>query len=117
MKHPYQWRAQLFWGLILIGLGVVFLFDRFDLFFVEDIWHYWPLLFVLGGLNRLIGAPTAADVLRGLWLAFFGLWLFVSLEHVWGLSFHVTWPALLIAWGCGLVLKPFLLKSFPAKEA
>jgi hypothetical protein len=117
VKTSYQWRAQLFWGLLLIGAGVLFFLDRVELFYVESIWQYWPFLFVLSGLNRLIAAPTANDVLRGLWSAFLGLWLFVSLQHVWGMSFQETWPALLIAWGVSLVLKPFLLKSFPAKEA
>jgi hypothetical protein len=108
IQNSYEWRRQLLWGLILIGFGTVFFLDRADLFEVDQLWHYWPLLLVIMGVNKMIGYPTARHFTGGLWLAFVGVWLFANFEHLYGMTFHNSWPLLIIAVGVKMIIEPFM---------
>ena len=108
----YQWRKQLLWGLLLVGLGTAFFLDRTDILELDELWHYWPLLMVVIGLNKMIGYPTARDFTSGLWTMFIGLWLFAIFEGVYGLTFRNGWPFLVIAWGVKLIVEPFIKQRF-----
>ena len=108
----YQRRKQVLWGLLLIGLGALFYFDRMGFLDVDEVWHYWPLVLVAVGINKMIGYPTARDFSSGLWMMFVGLWLFATFENLWGLTFYNSWPFLIIAWGAELVIEPFIKTRF-----
>jgi hypothetical protein len=108
LQKSYDWRRQLLWGLFLIGLGTAFLFDRMDMFDMLTLWQYWPMLFVFLGINKMIGAPSARHVASGLRTVFTGLWLFACFQHLYGMTFHNSWPLLLIVWGATMVITPFL---------
>ena len=110
--NSYQWRKQLLWGLLLVGLGAAFFLDRAEVFELDELWHYWPLLMVVIGLNKMIGYPTARDFTDGLWTMLVGLWLFATFEGMYGLTFRNGWPFLLIAWGVKLILEPFIKQRF-----
>lgn len=120
--QPYQRRKQCLWGLLLIGFGTLVLMGRTDLLDVAGLWHDWPaylpaylsVIMVVFGINKLLAPTSAKQVLGGLWLIFLAGWLYVSYEELWGLSFYNSWPALLIAWGVGLVLEPLLSRQFAA---
>ncbi|MGZ8288818.1 MAG: LiaI-LiaF-like domain-containing protein [Telluria sp.] len=115
-EKSYEWRRQLMWGLVLIGVGVAFLLDRLDLFGIWDLWHYWPLILVVVGINKMIGYPTAKHFSSGLWTVIVGLWLFATFENMFGLTFRNSWPILIIAWGVTLVIEPMIQRRFPANE-
>jgi hypothetical protein len=57
-------------------------------------------------------AHHAAPLANGLWEIFFAGWWYVSFNHIWGLGFGETWPALLVAWGIGMLLRPLLDNIF-----
>jgi hypothetical protein len=120
-KNSYYWRKQLMWGLLLIGLGGALLLDQLDILDIRDLWHYWPLILIVIGINKMIGYPTAQDFTSGLWICFIGIWLFANFEHLFGMTFRNSWPYLIIAWGITLVLKPFIRERFavnaPNKES
>lgn len=116
-EPAYYRRTQLLWGVLLIAIGAVILLDRLDVIYLHDyyaLWHYWPLILLVFGLNKLLTPVSAKQVLSGLWLIFFAAWWYISYEELWNLSFYSSWPALLIAWGVGLVLEPLLNKHFIA---
>ncbi|WP_258000844.1 LiaF transmembrane domain-containing protein [Janthinobacterium sp. ROICE36] len=116
-EPAYCRRTQLLWGVLLIAIGAVILLDRLDVIYLHDyyaLWHYWPLILLVFGLNKLLTPVSAKQVLSGLWLIFFAAWWYVSYEELWNLTFYNSWPALLIAWGVGLVLEPLLNKHFIA---
>lgn len=110
--YSYQWRRQLMWGLLLIGLGTAIFLDRLGLFDMDQLWHYWPLVLVVVGINRIIGYPSARDFNSGLWTVFIGLWLFATFEGIFGLTFHNSWPFLIIAWGVTMILQPYIRTRF-----
>lgn len=113
-------RKQLLVGLLLIVAGTVVLLDRVNWLDLNldlaSAWHYWPWLLVVLGINNLLPPTTPRIFLNGLWKLFFAGWWYVSYEHVWGLDFSQTWPALLVAWGMGMVLRPALQNYFVQGE-
>lgn len=51
--------GNLWWGLLLIALGVMFLLDNMNVIeFGEIVRTYWPALLVLWGIGILIGRST-----------------------------------------------------------
>ncbi len=39
------------WGSILIGLGIIFLLQRFfDIEILEHIWQFWPIALIVWGV-------------------------------------------------------------------
>jgi len=108
----YEWRRQLVWGIIIIVIGVTLVLDRMEIVEVDEIWHYWPLLLVVLGMNKMVGYPTARHFTNGLWLMFLGLWLFAVVEHLYGLTLHNSWPFVIIALGVKIVIEPFIKARF-----
>ncbi|HEX5422606.1 MAG TPA: DUF5668 domain-containing protein, partial [Candidatus Acidoferrales bacterium] len=49
-------RKSIFAGLLLIGLGVLFLLFRFDpeLHLGTLIWRYWPVIIIVWGVAKLV---------------------------------------------------------------
>ena len=116
-ESSYRQRKQMMWGLVLIVVGLVFLLDRLGIADAYELWHYWPLLLVVAGINQTIGYPSAREFTNGLWLVFIGLWLFAVSEGFLGLTFRNSWPLFILMWGLQLVLGPVIARRFPsAKE-
>ena len=53
---------SLFWPLILIGVGIVFLLVNFDYLQVDNVWvvlyRFWPVLLILVGIDVLFGSRS-----------------------------------------------------------
>jgi hypothetical protein len=108
MQTPdFQSRKRIIFALILIGIGALAVLQNTNMIDIGSIWTLWPFLLVAFGINHLIGTRNPSEIGTGIWLCFLGLWLYVSLEGVWGLSFGTSWPMLLIAWGLSMVWKSF----------
>jgi hypothetical protein len=120
-RNSYHWRRQLMFGLVLVGLGGVFLLDQMDMLDIYNLWHYWPLAMVVIGLNKMIGYPSAREFTSGLWTMFIGFWLFANFENLFGLNFRNSWPYLIIGFGVTMIVKPFIRNRFavnaPTKDS
>ena len=46
-------RDSLVWGIILIGLGFIFLFESFDVDVWDALWRFWPVILIIWGANKL----------------------------------------------------------------
>ncbi len=108
MAHTLR-RSQgsLVTGILLLVVGFVLMMQNFDLIYIGSIWSFWPFILVIAGIVKLLYAGDARTFGAGLWLIFLGVWLYVSIQHVYGLDFGSTWPALIIAWGLSIVWKSF----------
>jgi len=114
----YRWRQQIVWGTGLIIAGCVLLLDRADIIELDfnpmNFWRWWPWLLVISGLTKIIPPTTPRYFLSGLWEMFFAGWWYVSFNHIWGWGFGETWPALVVATGVGMLLRPLLDNIFAA---
>ena len=41
----------------------------------------------------------------GLWLIGIGVWMLISQNHLWGFTFHTSWPLFIIFMGVMMVLR------------
>ncbi|MEW6022556.1 MAG: DUF5668 domain-containing protein [Pseudomonadota bacterium] len=115
-NNSYRQRKQMMWGLVLIAVGIAFLLDRMDVLDIATLWHYWPLLLVVAGINQTIGYPSAREFTSGLWTVFIGLWLFAVFEGLLGLTFRNSWPLFILMWGLQLVLEPVIARRFASNK-
>lgn len=99
-------------GSLMIAFGTILLLHQLNIFYIYDlgidsIWQLWPMIFVFVGIGKLADAPSVYHMGKGAWLIFVGAWLYVSINHVYGLSFGETWPAVLIVWGISMMWESF----------
>ena len=116
VEIAFQWRKQFVWGLLMIAVGCAFLLERAGYIdFEVDItrlWRYWPWLLVISAITQIIPPTTPKYLLNGLGGLFFAAWWYVSFNRVWGWGFGDTWPALIVACGVGMLLRPLLDNIF-----
>lgn len=106
----------LFTGLMLIGLGLLFLADARGWLELQNLLPYWPAIIGLLGLSQMIGARNAAQMTKGGFLVFLSIWLYMSIENIWGLNFHNSWPLILIAVGIGKIIGGLAAKDDTKSE-
>lgn len=104
--------GRVFWGLILVAVGALFLFERLGWEDFGDIVStYWPVIFILIGISMLLGNGfrQAGGALFFILLGVFFLLRELDVLHqdVW----HYIWPAALILLGVWLILKPAFRSS------
>ena len=105
-------RGRMIVGGTLIIVGAVLLLQHLDFIYIGSLWSYWPFLLCIMGVGKMIYSADAREFGAGIWFIFLGLWLYVSIQHLFGLDFGETWPAILIAWGVSLIWKSFFTKSY-----
>lgn len=90
-------------GSILIGIGILFLIDRFtDMAFSDIIRTWWPMIIVLVGVPKLARYET---LWNGLWLVAVGCWLQIIQLDLFGATYRNSWPLLLIVLGGGMIAR------------
>jgi hypothetical protein len=102
-------REPLFWGLLLIALGGLFLLNNYHLL-AGGVFAWWPALVLLPGLwlfsRGLLGRQGGGLVAGTLVLGLGTFWLLYNLGLI-GNSLFL--PIVLIALGLGLLLRALLL--------
>ena len=92
---------KLVWGIFLIALGGLFLFERFVPWGLAGIGEWWPLVFVVIGITQLVerrvGSALTMFLLGGWFLAVTSGWM--------GFTWQNSWPLSLVAVGAGIVVK------------
>jgi hypothetical protein len=106
----YRFGRQVLWGLVLIGIGALFLFDHFDAFEIRQLWRQIPILMVAFGIHQMLSSPAEKHFANGLWQVFLGVWLYAIFNGHFGLTFRNGWPYLLIAGGIVMVIRPLVVK-------
>jgi hypothetical protein len=90
----YPHRPSLFWPIVLIGVGLIFLLNNAGVIQGNPwalIWRLWPVLLIVIGLDILFGRRSAAGSIISavLALALVGgvIWLLVAQPNIPGLNF------------------------------
>jgi membrane-bound ClpP family serine protease len=92
---------KVIWGVFLIALGVLFLFERFVPWGFAGLGEWWPLIFIVIGVTHLVERRVGS----ALTMFLMGAW-FLAVTSGWmGLSYANSWPLVLIAVGAGIVVK------------
>ncbi len=106
--------GRIFWGFILILVGVLFLLDRMGrLDFGELIGRYWPLIIVAAGVWHLV-ASQFRDVVGGLFLIIIGgMFQLGKLELLGRNAWHYVWPTVIIVLGLWVLAGAFRRQAGP----
>jgi hypothetical protein len=106
MEHNFRRSyGHLSIGIFLLIIGIALLLDKFDIFSVGSVWHYWPVLLIANGFGHLLNTQETWKYRKAIWWLFIGSWLFICELHLFGLSYHNSWPILLIGIGIGMLWK------------
>jgi predicted membrane protein len=109
-------QGRIFWGLILIILGVLFLFDQLgEIDFGEIVSTYWPVVFIVLGLSILAGSGFRSAG-PGLFFILFGAFFLLMRLEILHHSLWHYWPVFVIAAGLWILLRPVFEKSGAPEE-
>lgn len=92
--------GRLMAGLVLLVLGVLFLFDNFGWIDAGRFFRLWPLILVGFGIAKLM-QPTRKGF--GLFLVLIGLWLLAYNFDIMRIAPWDWWPLILILLGGALI--------------
>lgn len=95
--------SQVILGLLVVGLGVLFLLDNLDIVEFRHAIGFWPLVFIIGGSMILFGNAPRSGSYVGAVLVAVGVLMTVSRMGFFYIRWDTLWPLALIALG-GLVL-------------
>jgi predicted membrane protein len=107
-----QWRhapaSRLFIAILLIAAGTLLFLSNLGLIPEFNIWSFWPAIFIVGGVGKLISDSTRSGQAIGIVLIAGGsLFLLISLGILHIRAHDDSWPLslLLIAFGAIALIK------------
>jgi len=95
----------LFFGAIVVAVGVLLLLDNLGIFRFHDIWQYWPVLLIAFGVSRIVDSRTPSGWIWGGVLALVGAFFLLDNLEIISFNFAVVWPVLLIAFGVSVLAR------------
>ena len=101
-------RHGIFWGLVLLGLGVVFLLSEQGILprqYLRTWWMWWPLILTASGHMRMIRPRDAGDIGGGLSSVLLSVWFIANFQHWWGFTWVNSWPIAVMIAGLGIMLR------------
>lgn len=103
----------VFFGVALVGLGVLFLLDNLNIVEARDFFRtLWPLLLIAWGLSKVLFG-RAGEKLFGVLAAAFGGLILGNRFLGWGLNVAgLFWPLLLIGLGLNMLFRPRRRRGF-----
>ena len=107
MQPHEDWRGRgsipgIVPALIVIGIGVLFLLNNLNIFFIHDVWRYWPVILIAAGLAKMVDSPVSSGRITGGILVGVGVLFLADNLGFLNLSWENFWPLVLI--GAGLVM-------------
>jgi predicted membrane protein len=94
--------AGLVPGMIVVGIGVLFLLNNLGIVRVHDWWNLWPVILIAIGLTKLVDSPHPNEKSGGAVMLIVGS-VFLAKNMGWFTwSIWEWWPILLI--GAGLLM-------------
>ena len=92
-------------GVILIGLGAIYLLQNFGVVDAGDIGSWWPLVLIGFGVSSLVAPKDAGDSAGGAVITGIGAFFLLRKLDVITWRFHDAWPVFLVIAGVALVVR------------
>jgi len=107
MSEHRNYQSRIFWGLVLIIVGALFLADRMGGFdFGTMIGTYWPVIFIILGLSILIGSGFRRAGIGVFFIVFGAFFLLSEFDILDRDVWQYIWPASIILLGLWLLFRP-----------
>jgi predicted membrane protein len=89
-------------GVILVAIGALFFLNNLHIFYIRDIFRFWPAILIAFGIVKLVDSTYSGGRVFGGILAGFGaIFMARSLGYI-NISMREIWPLFLV--GLGLLL-------------
>jgi hypothetical protein len=88
------------WGWFLIGVGALFLMDRFHVITLPNIGLLWPLAFVALAAIHVVERRYGSAIM----FVLLGAWFEACTLEWHGITYHNSWPALIVVAGIGILV-------------
>jgi predicted membrane protein len=99
--------SGIFFGGIVVAVGLLLLLDNMHIIRMRDIWQYWPLLLVVFGLSRIVECHTPSSLIWGGLVALVGALIFLDNINILMVNFNYIWPLIIIAFGLSVLWRGF----------
>ncbi|WP_338844559.1 DUF5668 domain-containing protein [Massilia sp. W12] len=104
--HPQQGLLQqIFIGLIIMAVGVIYLFDNFGWWDAGAIFHYWPVLLIVLGVIKLQEDAPNKSYFTGAALIAVGAVLTMNRLGWLSFSWKIIWPLMFMLGGLALIVR------------
>lgn len=104
-KPPLQSPSQIILGVLVIGLGLVFLLDNLGFISVRYTFRFWPTILIIFGLLKISQSRTRSGYVLGGILVLLGVtWTFRAMGLFY-ISWSMLWPLVIIGVGIAVVTK------------
>lgn len=92
-------------GTIIIGIGVLALLDKLNIFPIGQIFNFWPCVFAVIGFLKMAQSNSRSSMLIG--MGFVAVGILLTLRHLGFIHFEWRdwWPVILIAVGASIIFR------------
>ena len=105
MENNNQPQSRIIIGALLLIFGALALLDNLNIFHAREIFHFWPMVFILVGALKISKSDTTVGYVIG--CGFIGLGALLILHHMGIIYFRMRdwWPVFLIFAGLMVIFK------------
>lgn len=104
-KPPLDSPSQIILGVLVIGLGLVFLLDNLGFISVRHTFRFWPTILIIFGLLKISQSRTRSGYVLGGVMVLLGVaWTFRAMGLFY-ISWNMLWPLVIIGIGIAVVTK------------
>ena len=97
--------GQVVLGIVAIGMGVVFLLDNIGIADAWEVLRFWPIIFVVFGILKIVNTRTMPGYFVGGIFIFVGVLMLGSRLGFFHLYWRDWWPLFLILIGAAVIVK------------
>jgi hypothetical protein len=98
-KPENRKQGQLITGVLVIGMGLIFLLNNLDIVSIHHWSFFWPTVLIGLGIVKVVQSRALSGYLLGAGLIFLGVLLFFSKLGLFHFTMKLFWPLALICFG------------------
>lgn len=118
MTNTSPTRGSSFWiSVILISVGLLILLDNFNVFYLGDIWSYWPLALIAIGVVKLVGSNYKDLFSSGILILIGTVFLLDEMNIFYIDDIFELWPLILIFIGGRIIYNLYYHGGDPSARA
>jgi predicted membrane protein len=95
--------ARLIFGLLVIGLGVLFMLDNLGVVDSGEVLRWWPTALIAYGVTRLFGYGSRTNLTTALLFITGGSWMLLHNLGILRFGIGALWPLMLVLVGFAMV--------------
>jgi hypothetical protein len=103
--HSKTMSRQVILGVLVIGMGMLFLVDNLNIWDFHRAIHFWPMAFILVGIIKLFDTNSADGYFVGAALILVGVLMVMNRLGLVYFTWRAIWPLMLIALGGSVLYK------------